>query len=53
MQVNDTFYKSIALCDINIGDELTQDYYIFDSLLDGSEFICNCGYEYCRKIIKG
>ena len=53
MQVNDTQYKSIASYDINIGDELTQDYYTFDSFYDMSEFICNCGYEYCRKIIRG
>lgn len=51
--ITDTFYKVIARSNINIGDELTQDYYNFDTFLDSSEFNCNCGYEFCRKIIRG
>ena len=46
-------YQVIATKPIGLGEEITQDYETFDSMLDGTVFNCKCGSYNCRKIIKG
>ena len=46
-------YSVIARKNIKIGDELTQDYTTFDSMLDNTEFVCQCNSIDCKKIIRG
>lgn len=48
-----THYDVVAIKKINKGDELFQDYDTFDSKLDKTTFMCNCGFTKCKKIIYG
>ncbi len=43
----------VAIKDINIGDELTCNYLLYDYECDGHQFDCNCGCSNCYKHIKG
>lgn len=49
--INET--RTIARKDIAVGDMITCDYTLFDTELDGSEFLCECGAPSCKGIIKG
>ena len=53
VQITETMYYVVAIKPIKVGDELTQDYMTFDSMLDGTTFECECNSSNCRKIIKG
>ena len=46
-------YRCLARQPIQKGEQLTCDYYKIDSLLDETEFECQCGAASCRKVIKG
>jgi hypothetical protein len=45
--------ETIAVRDIQAGEMVTCDYSSFDTELDGSEFICQCGTPSCKGVIKG
>jgi hypothetical protein len=45
--------RTTARTMIQIGDMVTCDYTLFDTELDGSEFICQCGAPSCKGVIKG
>jgi hypothetical protein len=48
------YYDAIALRDINVGDELTCDYAVFDYECDGHEIaVCGCKSEQCRGSMHG
>jgi hypothetical protein len=49
--ISENKYQMIAIKEINIGEEITNDYNDIESEYDTDSFICNCGYKYCRKII--
>jgi SET domain-containing protein len=53
VQLDETNYIIRAIKNIDIEDEITQDYTTFDSMLDNTEFICGCMSKNCKKIIKG
>jgi hypothetical protein len=45
--------QTIARKEIQFGDMITCDYTSFDTELDGSEFICQCGAPSCQGVIRG
>lgn len=46
-------FDQIAFKDINIGDEITCNYLLFDYTCDGHSFECKCGSENCYRNING
>lgn len=49
---NKLYYKMLALKDINVGDQLYEDYSMFE-YHDHKVFACNCGAPNCRGIVSG
>jgi hypothetical protein len=45
--------ETIARRDIQVGEMVTCDYSSFDTELDGSEFVCQCGTPSCKGVIRG
>jgi SET domain-containing protein len=51
LRINEYDYEMIAKKDINIGDEITCDYSLFETEYDEYSFICHCGEKYCRGVV--
>jgi hypothetical protein len=53
LNMDGQFFDAVALRDIQVGDEITGDYALFDYGDDGQDVECECGSVHCRGRIQG